>query len=94
MADVWRDFQRQEDLRAQYVRWFSKHTTLEVWYEELAADPMAMAGVALRFLGVEAADLRKTPHEKTGLDSLREAIINYDELKMNAPPRWASFFEE
>ena len=93
-AEVWADFERQEALRAHYASLFCEHPTLELWYEDLALDPIATARGVLQFLGVKKTQVGEARHQKTGLDPLREAILNYDELKAGVPERWAAFFEE
>ena len=44
----------------------------------------------MNFLGLKASYKLDVRLEKTGVDQLREAIANYDELKSSLP-QWASF---
>jgi LPS sulfotransferase NodH len=80
-----------------YERCFSGHPMLELYYEDLAQDPQAVGRQALAFLGVNPVAELSVPTEKMGVDSLRFAITNHDELKEKfkaALRRWDSFFED
>lgn len=87
------EFIRTQRKQAEYERRFAGHALLELHYEDLAADPVAVAGQALAFLGLEASPELSAQFERIGVDRLRDAIVNYDELKAHFR-RWASFFEE
>ena len=87
------DFRRVEDYRVRFDDLFRNHEMLDVYYEDVAADPQAEGARVIEFLGLEPADELRITSRKTGTDKLREAIPNYDELKSNLN-RWLSFFEE
>jgi LPS sulfotransferase NodH len=81
----------------EYDECLRGHQILELFYEDLAKDPQAVGTRALEFLGVKSSQELKVLTEKTGVDPLRSAIDNYDELKAEfqlAFDRWSSFFEE
>lgn len=97
VSDCMRDFAAQEARQAEYAPLFKNHRVLDMIYEELALDPQSEAVRAQRFLGL-STDVQPTIwSEKTGLDTLREAIANYDELQPSliaAEPSYAAFFDD
>ncbi len=88
-----RDFQAVESYRARYDDLFRHHNVLEVSYEDLAEHPQAIAVRVIQFLGLEQHGDLRIDFRKTGVDPLRGAVSNYDELKSNLS-RWLSFFDE
>lgn len=90
-AGLVKDFQRVEDKEREYRDRFKDHDVLEISYEDLAKDPHAVGARAIAFLGLEPAKL-EIRHKKSGTDSLREAISNYEELRSSLRT-WESFFE-
>jgi LPS sulfotransferase NodH len=87
------DISRTEAWQKEYDERFKEHPLLEIFYEDLAENPQAIAARALNFLGMKASDELAVSLEKTGTDSLRAALKNYDELKSSLV-RWAAFFED
>jgi LPS sulfotransferase NodH len=81
----------------EYERGMSGHPILNLYYEDLAQDPQAVGRQALEFLGVDPSEEMRVLTEKTNADSLRDAIIDYDELKEKFQAtlrRYATFFED
>lgn len=87
-------FEYLERRAAAYEQRLEHHLIIELFYEDLAANPQEVGCCALAFLGLSAPnaplDVR---FRKTGTDSLRDAITNYDTLKAEFL-RWMAFFEE
>jgi LPS sulfotransferase NodH len=79
--------------QAEQEERFRGHRMLELFYKDLSSDPQAVGARAVTFLGLKPSDRLAVRFKKTGTDSLRDAITNYDELKASML-RWASFFEE
>lgn len=92
VKSVW-NFGHIETKETEYHDVFSDHAILEMSYEDLEADPAAAGARAASFLGLRTGVPLKVRFKKTGTDSLRDAIVNYDELKADML-RWASFFED
>jgi LPS sulfotransferase NodH len=81
----------------EYERGMRGHPILDLYYEDLAQDPQAVGRQVLKFLGVEPSAELSILTEKTNADSLRDAIIDYDELKEKFQAtlrRYATFFED
>jgi LPS sulfotransferase NodH len=93
MDKIVESIMEMEAKEKEYDECFKAHPVLEVFYEDLAEDPQAVGARALDFLGLKADRELHARTEKTGVDSLRTAVENYDELKSSLR-RWASFFEE
>lgn len=93
IAKVVEDITSIQSAQGHYDACFKEHPMLEVFYEDLEQDPQAVGVRALNFLGLKASYKLDIRLEKTGVDTLREAIANYDELKSSLP-QWASFFDE
>jgi len=87
------DINTVETKQAEYDERFKNHSVLELFYEDLAHDPLAVGARAVAFLGLEAHRGLDVQYQKIGTESLRDAIVNYDELKASIH-RWASFFDE
>jgi LPS sulfotransferase NodH len=77
----------------EYDRRFEGHEVLEVFYEDFASDPHGTANRALEFLGLPPHRGMEVRGQKTGTDSLKDAIENYDELKARVL-RMASYFDD
>jgi Domain of unknown function (DUF6473) len=92
VESVW-NFGHLENKQAEYQDLFGDHAVLELFYEDLEADPQSAGERAASFLGLRAGVPLEVRFKKTGTDSLRAAIVNYDELKADML-RWASFFED
>jgi LPS sulfotransferase NodH len=93
ITEVVHEFISIEAKQKQYDECFKEHPMLEVFYEDLERDPQAVGARALSFLGIQPDRELKVRLEKTGVDPLRAAVGNYDELR-SALIRWASFFED
>jgi LPS sulfotransferase NodH len=93
ITEVVHEFISIEAKQKQYDECFKEHPMLEVFYEDLERDPQAVGARALGFLGIQRDRELKVRLEKTGMDPLRAAVGNYDELKSTLI-RWASFFED
>lgn len=93
IQEIIREFVDLEAKQKEYDESFKEHPLLEVFYEDLAQNPQAVGNRALTFLGIVPDRELQVRLEKTGLDPLRAAVGNYDELKSTLV-RWASFFEE
>jgi LPS sulfotransferase NodH len=93
LLDCLRDFDYVETKQAEYDEYFKDHEVLEVFYEDLANDTQAVATRVAEFLGLPARGGLRIGAKKTGLDSLRDAIENYEELKASVL-RMASYFDE
>jgi LPS sulfotransferase NodH len=81
----------------EYERGMRGHPVMDLYYEDLAQDPQAVGRQVLKFLGVEPSTELSILTEKTNADSLRDTIIDYDELKEKFKAtlqRYASFFED
>jgi LPS sulfotransferase NodH len=77
-----------------YKGYFSnKNNYIEVYYEDLASRPQAVANRVIRFLGLEVQEELEVRWRKTGTDSLRKAVANYDVTKARLR-HWLSFFED
>jgi hypothetical protein len=75
----------------------SGHPILDLYYEDLAQAPQAVGRQVLKFLGVDPSAELSILTEKTNADSLRDTIIDYDELKEKFKAtlqRYATFFED
>jgi len=73
------DFQRQQELKEQYLSAFASHRCFVTSYEHLVNNPKQELGNIQDFLGVVPCDL-KTITLKTGEKNLKNILINYDEL--------------
>jgi len=93
MDKIVESIMEMEAKEKEYDECFKQHSVLEIFYEDLAKDPQAVGIRALDFLGLKSDRKLDARTEKTGVDSLRTAIENYDELKSSSL-RWASFFDE
>ncbi|MBK8978309.1 MAG: sulfotransferase [Planctomycetes bacterium] len=87
------DLLKVERWQATYRSMFAGHPLLEVCYEDLADDPAGRAAPVVGFLGLDTGVELAVRYQKTGTDSLRDAIANYDELKASLA-RWLSFFPD
>lgn len=84
---------RQDELRNTAKKLFSRHATMDIMYEDLSANPIAVGTRCIEFLGLDPNAPLKTMLKKGGTDSLHEAIENYDELKAHFA-EWHGFFDE
>ena len=92
-ADLAADFREIELRQAEFAARFADHATLEIVYEDLAAAPERVALRAAAFLGLEAGGARPAvTFQKTGAESLADALGNADELRAQMR-RWAAFFD-
>lgn len=66
----------EQDYRAA----FAGHPVLELTYEELSEDPAGVGRRAVEFLGGDPEAPLDVRTRKTGVDPLRDAVSNYDEL--------------
>lgn len=93
-----------EELRQGFVRtreWetnagkmFAAHRLIDLYYEDLVADPQAAFKRVTDFLGLPYR-LPKSKLRKQNLLSLREMLINYDQLQAEfSGSEWESFFDE
>jgi LPS sulfotransferase NodH/aminoglycoside phosphotransferase (APT) family kinase protein len=82
-----------EQKQADYDALFHGHPLLELFYEDLSEDPQAVGARVLSFLGVEGTPKLAVDFARTGIDPLRSAIANYDELKSKLQS-WAGFFTD
>jgi LPS sulfotransferase NodH len=77
-----------------YDEFFSRRTTLEVFYEDLTADLDAWSSRIQEFLTLPLRKLQ-VPTRRMGGGSLRDAIANYDDLANRfADTEWAEQFTE
>ncbi len=72
---------------------FAGHAKMQVYYEDLAADPVGVAARCVAFLGLDASVPLWSDHKKSGTDPLSRAIENYAEVR-GAFARWLSFFDD
>ena len=86
-------FFRHKELEAKADTVLATHPMLEIYYEDLAADPVGVGRRCVEFLGLDPNVPLRTQHKKSGKDGLREAIKNYDELRA-AFGEWFGFFDE
>lgn len=89
---IWNVFYVETKER-EYAGLFKHHEIFDVTYEELAEDPQTTGSRIIAFLGLSPRDKLDVRDKKTGVDPLRKAIENYDEMKSNIM-RWVSFFDE
>ena len=87
------NFNYIETKQREYAEHFKNHDTMEVYYEDLAADLLGIGTRVAAFLGLQPNVDLKTHYKKGVTQSLQQAIVNYDDLKSHIL-RWASFFEE
>jgi LPS sulfotransferase NodH len=87
------DFALIEGSWAKYDELFKSHHVLEMYYEDICADLRGARSRMLRFLGLSEAGLLKVDSQKTGTDSLRDAIEDYKELRA-ALHEYAKFFDD
>jgi hypothetical protein len=78
---------------AGYQEQFKEHNVLELYYEDVCANLLAARSRMLAFLGLPEEGSVKVHSQKTGTDSLRDAIENYEELKAAMPNR-TEFFDD
>lgn len=93
VEEVVKDFRMIERRQAEYAECFKTHPVLEVNYEELSAAPHEVGARVASFLGLRADVPLVVRYQKTGNASMRDAIINHDELKSSLP-QWAAFFDD
>jgi LPS sulfotransferase NodH len=75
------------------ARKFKNHPLLNLYYEDLTADPAGAFRKITEFLNVEYVE-PKTEMRKQNPESLRKLISNYDELKAGfSESEWLPFFE-
>lgn len=78
----------------QYDDFFAHHRKIEVYYEELVAQPTLVGSQILEFLGVPDWPLRSRL-VKQNIRPLKDVIANYDELKAYfTDTPWACYFTE
>jgi LPS sulfotransferase NodH len=87
------DFSYNRAKQAQYDAYFRNHPHIELTYEDVCADLAAARFHATTFLGLPPKGAVRIWSQKTGTDSLREAIKNYDDLKKELAD-WGEFFED
>ena len=94
LPELLSDFQQIEARQAEYAARFADHATLEILYEDLAADPARVAARAAAFLGLPPrAEKPAVTFQKTGAESLADALGKADELRAQMR-RWAAFFDD
>ena len=78
----------------EFRQLFARHRNFSIAYEEIVTGEAAKLASLLDFLGVSQRKLTTTT-KKLGGDSLRRAIVNFDELRSYfAGSPFAEFFEE
>jgi LPS sulfotransferase NodH len=88
------EFQRIGEWERRYDEAFADHRTLEVWYEDLAADMTAECDRVLEFLGVDRRPLT-TSMKKQRRGSPAEVVENFDELRRHFEgTEYAWYFED
>lgn len=85
------DFLHIEKKEAEYQALFRDHDVIEVFYEDLERDPVAVGTAVLSFLGLQEMPEFAVRFTKSGTDPLSDAIVNYEQLKAHFD-RWAQFF--
>ena len=85
---------RIADLQQRFDEMFAQHPTVELFYEDLARRPLAVARRVARFLGLgEPGRPLSIKHRKTGKADLANSIADYETLKTEIA-RLRSFFED
>ena len=87
------DFMRVEERDSRFTELFSGHNVLNLFYEDLAVAPVEVGRRAVRFLGLSEDEPLTVGHQKTGVDSMREAISNYEDVKQRIL-KWLTYFDE
>lgn len=87
-------FEQTRAWEDQYDHFFINHPSLEVIYEDLAAEHQAIMTEVQQFLGLDYEALEPQTY-KQAHQKLEQAISNYDELKsaFDSGP-WSEFFNE
>jgi hypothetical protein len=89
-----RDFETTQKRDEEFRQLFARHRNFSIAYEEIVTGEAAKLASLLDFLGVSQRKLTTTT-KKLGGDSLRRAIVNFDELRSYfAGSPFAEFFEE
>jgi len=93
-AELQRGFLQTREWEVNAERMFAGHRLLNLYYEDLAADPQGEFRRVTDFLGLAYRPPRSRL-KKQNPSSIRELLANYDELKtVFSGSDWASFFEE
>lgn len=88
------DFTQTRDWENTYDQQFREHKTVEILYEDLAANYVTETQRIQEFLGVDPEALKPVTFKQSS-QTLSRAIANYYELKERfAGSIWESFFEE
>jgi hypothetical protein len=88
-----RDFETTLRRDAEFRELFARHRSFSLSYEEMVARVPEKMAALLNFLGVSPRELTTTT-KRLGNNSLRSAIVNFDELRSHfAGSRFAKFFE-
>jgi hypothetical protein len=88
------DFETMQRQADEFRQLFARHPNFSIVYEEIVRGESGKLASLLDFLGVSQRKLTTTT-KKLGADSLRSAIINFDELRsyfVGSP--FAEFFDE
>lgn len=92
-AECEADFRRTESRQDRFRAIFSKHETLEITYEELAADPATILAAVQEHIGVPGRSDLSTPSKRLSQRPLHETIENFDELSRHfADTPFSRFF--
>ena len=88
------DFERTQQWEADADQFFAGQPLVELFYEDLAADPDSHVAQLQAFLGLTPEKLAPQTHKQLK-QPLSVAVANYNPLKARfAGSRWESFFEE
>lgn len=92
--ELFREFRKTRDWEKNGDQRFKDHPMLEVSYENITSDPNGEFKKITEFLGVDYR-APKTDFKKQRTKSLREIVVNYDELKQDfADTEWVRFFDD
>jgi len=91
LRDIVNEFEYLREQEQSYAALDATHPVLHLTYEDMIVDLRATARELFGFLGLRPWDQWTAGTVKTGTDSLREAIANYDELKRKVIELAASF---
>ena len=86
-------FERTVEVQDRYDELFAEHDLLQVTYEELSSDPMAVGTRCVEFLGLDPSRPLRVTTKPTGGGTLREAIANYDDFKASMG-QFAHYFDD
>jgi len=88
------DFSQTREWENSFDQYFCDHEKIEVFYEDLARDHPSEMGRIQEFLRVEREEVKPQTFKQSN-QPLRQAILNYQELKERfTGSSWEPFFEE